>query len=69
MKSKSLVFCIAALAGFAALNARDQIASKPATTPASAGAENNDGWSHHSYFWYSSEQANLIEARKQPVKI
>jgi hypothetical protein len=69
MKSKSLIFCIAALAGFAALNARDQIASKPATTSASAGAENNDGWSRHPYFGYFSEQWNLTDARKQPVKI
>jgi hypothetical protein len=69
MKSKSLIFCIAALAGFAALNTQDQIASKPATTSASAGAENSEGWTGHPYFWYFLAQSNLTDAHKQPRKI
>jgi hypothetical protein len=69
MKSKSLIFCIAALAGFAALNARDEIASKRATTSISSGVENNDGWSRHPYFEYFSGESNHTDARTQPVKI
>jgi hypothetical protein len=69
MKSKSLIFCIAALAGFAALNARDQIASQRATASASVWAEKYDGLSPQHEFGYLLAQPNVTDAQKQPVKV
>jgi len=69
MKSKSLIFCIAALAGFAALNARDQSASEAPTGSASIGALKHPEWSRQHEFGYFLEQSNLTDAHKQPVKI
>jgi Spy/CpxP family protein refolding chaperone len=52
MKSKALIFSVAALASFATLNAQDQSAS----SSASAGTEKHHGSGHHHEFGYFLKQ-------------
>jgi periplasmic protein CpxP/Spy len=68
MKSKSLVLCVAALAGFATLNAQDQSASASASPSASAGTEQHHRLGRHHEFGYFLKQLNLTDAQKQQVK-
>jgi Spy/CpxP family protein refolding chaperone len=68
MKRKSLILCIAALAGFATLNAQDQNASASASASASTGAEKQHGWGRHHRFADLLKQLNLTDAQKQQVK-
>jgi Spy/CpxP family protein refolding chaperone len=68
MKSKALILCVAALAGFATLNAQDQSASSSASPSASAGTEKHHGWGRHHEFGYFLKQLNLTDAQKQQVK-
>jgi periplasmic protein CpxP/Spy len=67
MKSKSLILCLAALAGFATLNAQDQSASASASGSAPARTVHH-GWSRHHKFGYFLKQLNLTDAQKQQVK-
>jgi periplasmic protein CpxP/Spy len=69
MSSKSLIFCIAALAGFAALNGQDQSPWAPASGSASIGAEEHPGWGRHREFGYFLKQLDLTDAQKQQVKL
>jgi periplasmic protein CpxP/Spy len=68
MKSKALILCVAALAGFATLNAQDQSASSSASPAASAGTEKHHGSGRHHEFGYFLKQLNLTDAQKQQVK-
>jgi Spy/CpxP family protein refolding chaperone len=68
MKSKALILSVAALAGFATLNAQDQSASSSASPSASAGTEKHHGSGHHHQFGYLLKQLNLTDAQKQQVK-
>ena len=68
MKSKALILCVAALAGFATLNAQDQNASSSASPSASAGTEKHHGRSRHHEFGSFLKQLNLTDAQKQQVK-
>jgi Spy/CpxP family protein refolding chaperone len=68
MRSKSLILCVAALAGFAAVNAQDQSASASASPSASAGTEQHDRWGRHHEIGYVLKQLNLTDAQKQQVK-
>jgi periplasmic protein CpxP/Spy len=68
MKSKALILCFAALAGFATLNAQDQSASSSASPSASAGTEKHHGSGRHHKFGYFLKQLNLTDAQKQQVK-
>ena len=68
MKSKALILCVAALTGFATLNAQDQSASSSASPSASAGTEKHHGWGRHHKFGYFLKQLNLTDAQKQQVK-
>jgi Spy/CpxP family protein refolding chaperone len=68
MKSKSLVLCVAALAGFATLNAQDQSASASASPSASAGTEQHQKSGRHHEFGHLLKQLNLTDAQKQQVK-
>jgi Spy/CpxP family protein refolding chaperone len=65
MKSKSLLLCILALAGFAALYGQDQSTS----ISASNRAETPETWNHHSVFGYYLKPLNLTDAQKQQVKL
>ena len=67
MKSKALILCVAALAGFATLNAQNQSASSAASPSASAGEKHHGGGRHHK-FGYFLKQLNLTDAQKQQVK-
>jgi Spy/CpxP family protein refolding chaperone len=69
MSSNSLIFCIAALAGFAAMNGQDQSPSAPASGSASIGTEEHPGWRRHREFGYFLQQLNLTDAQKQQVKL
>jgi periplasmic protein CpxP/Spy len=66
MKRKSLIVCVAALAGFATLNAQDQSVS--ASPSASASTEKQHGWGHHHRFAHFLKQLNLTDAQKQQLK-
>jgi periplasmic protein CpxP/Spy len=68
MKWKSLVLCVAALAGFATLYAQDQSATTPASPSASTGAEKQHGWGRHHRFAHFLKQLNLTDAQKQQMK-
>jgi Spy/CpxP family protein refolding chaperone len=68
MKSKALILSVAALAGFASLNAQDQSASSSASPSSSAGTEKHHGSGHHHKFGYFLKQLNLTDAQKQQVK-
>ena len=68
MKSKALILCFAALAGFATLNAQDQSASSSGSPSASAGTEKHHGSGHHHELGYFLKQLNLTDAQKQQVK-
>ena len=68
MRSKSLILCVAALAGFAAVNAQDQTAPVSASPSASAGTEQHHRWGRHHEIGYVLKQLNLTDAQKQQVK-
>jgi Spy/CpxP family protein refolding chaperone len=67
MSSKSLIFCVAALAGFTALNGQDQSPSIAAS--GSPGAEQHPAWGRHRQFGYFLKQLALTDAQKQQVKL
>jgi periplasmic protein CpxP/Spy len=68
MRSKSLVLCVTALAGFAVVNAQDQSAPASASPSASAVTEQHHRWGRHHEFGYFLKQLNLTDAQKQQVK-
>jgi periplasmic protein CpxP/Spy len=68
MKCKSLILCVAALAGFTTLNAQDQSASASVAGSPAAGAEKHHGWRRHHEFGHFLKQLNLTDAQKQQVK-
>ena len=68
MRSKSLILCVAALAGFAAVNAQDQTAPVSASPSASAGTEQHHRWGRHHEIGYVLNQLNLTDAQKKQVK-
>jgi Spy/CpxP family protein refolding chaperone len=69
MQCKPLIICVAALAGFATLNAQDPSASTPASGSASTETgEFHGGWGHHHGFWFLLKNLNLTDAQKQQVK-
>jgi periplasmic protein CpxP/Spy len=68
MKWKSLVLCVAALAGFATLYAQDQSASASASASASTGAEKHHQGGRHHRFAHFLKQLNLTDAQKQQLK-
>jgi Spy/CpxP family protein refolding chaperone len=69
MQCKPLIICVAALAGFATLNAQDPSASTSASGSASTETGKfHGGWGHHHGFWFLLKQLNLTDAQKQQVK-
>jgi Spy/CpxP family protein refolding chaperone len=68
MRSKSLILCVTALAGFAAVNAQDQSAPASASPSASAATEQHHRWGRHHEIGYVLKQLNLTDAQKQQVK-
>lgn len=68
MQCKPLIICVAALAGFATLNAQDPSASASASGSASEETGKPHGWGHHREFGFFLKQLNLTDAQKQQVK-
>jgi Spy/CpxP family protein refolding chaperone len=68
MKWKSLILCLAALAGFVTLNVQAQSASASASGSASPRANKHHGRGRQHEFGYLLKQLNLTDAQKQQVK-
>jgi Spy/CpxP family protein refolding chaperone len=69
MKRKSLILCVAALVGFATLNAQDQSVSTTPPASNSTGAEKQQhGWGRHHRFAHLLKQLNLTADQKQHLK-
>jgi Spy/CpxP family protein refolding chaperone len=69
MRRRSLILCVAALAGFAALYAQDQSDSPSTSGSASTRAKKQHGWARHDEFGYLLKQLNLTDAQKQQLKL
>jgi periplasmic protein CpxP/Spy len=67
MQWKSLIICVAALAGFATLNAQDPTASASASGSASTETGEHHGWHHHG-FGFLLKKLNLTDAQKTQLK-